>query len=694
MDKFANITHEPLKLCRENPIVVNIDAAPITITDRSKIRYYLELFVPASFLSEKYEKVETYTATEEPIYQSSDTSILPGAFVEIQQYLESLLFVSLPIFAQRDMAVCQGMASPFYTNWIVQNNGVVVSSKRSDTAYAYNGGIAMRDYSAYKDTFFTEFIGGSRRFLTYQSNNKKVLPNSQEFLYFLTNFSPLPTELNLRVQIYYADGTTEIFTAKSLQSITAFSVYCLPVGPTELGLDQLEKSVLSYEVWLNNENNQALSEPRNYILDTKYHKNVKQIMFSGSLGNFDTLTFIGKNAENFKVQKQMSERYSGFDYLPNFSEKVVSKITGEREITVNTGWISKNQGEYLAELLLSREIYLLTDRAFLPITLTNDSYITSDTDEYLVGREFIFSYTNPERMYSNLPISPKMVFQVTAWRAYVYGACLLDANGIRTGYQSVEMIEKYYTKSNVSVRPQVVKKNIPEREGYTEPVKTDACSVTPYYSAKIEKQGSYIRTTCTVGFGGGKATIVIPAKKYGSEISQADADAKAESEFKRTDTQAYADANGICVSSPEFYQVAVADGKFNYRFADETIKKEMKNVFAGGPGSENKNKTMLVYGNGWFIQDNTNPNSILYPEFSNDMALPIDSGTNYRVYVNGYNIPIRLRVWVDGKLIHDHIITASDFKALNYQYQFYMNRANGFMPFPNKAMVYALVTNP
>lgn len=255
------------------------------------------------------------------------------------------------------------------------------------------------------------------------------------------------------------------------------------------------------------------------------------------------------------------------------------------------------------------------------------------------------------------------------------------------------MLEKYYLNNNQSVRPQVIKRNIAGTEGYIDSIQSSACDATPFLNTQILRNGSYLRTNCGGGFGGGKAVITIPAGLYGSEISQSDADAKAESAFERTDTQVYADANGACLASPEFYQVIVPNGKWNYRFQDETTG-TTQNIFAGGPGSANSDNGLIAYGNAWFIQNNYNPNSLIFPQNSNDMVMPLDGLLNYRIYVNGFNVPKRLRVWIDGTLIHDYTISAAEFQASGSQYQFIMNYVNGFMPLPNKAMVYALVSNP
>jgi hypothetical protein len=460
----------------------------------------------------------------------------------------------------------------------------------------------------------------------------------------------------------YDDNTSEIITVQTFQGITSFTVYSIPVGPLALGLDKLAKVVTCYQVWIANQDCERLSEIRTYQLETKYRKNIRHILFSGSLGNFDTLTCVGKATVNFKVVRQTSERYTGFDYLPSFSEKVVSQATGEREIVINTGWINKTQADYLIELLLSRDIFITTDREFLPLTLTNDSYTVSDTDEYLVSRQFIFSYTNSEKNYSKLPIAPPKVQQPTGWRAYIFGSCLLDANGKRIGRQGVSMLEKYYLSSGQSVRPQVVKRNIPGTEGYIDSIPTNACNVTPFLNTTITREGSYNRSNCSTGFGGGTATITIAAGLYGSELNQADADAKAEAAFARTDTQAYADANGVCLSAPQYYSVAgIPVGKWNYRISPNAVN--TNDAISGGRAAYTGAQSDTYFGNHWSMGgrvDNVN----IFPAGSNNLTLPCDpaNAQPYFVQITGWNTQKIVTIYVNGTVVVTQTITPANFQ--------------------------------
>jgi hypothetical protein len=72
--------------------------------------------------------------------------------------------------------------------------------------------------------------------------------------------------------------------------------------------------------------------------------------------------------------------------------------------------------------------------------------------------------------------------------------------------------------------------------------KRSGCPTT-YYNKLISEE--FKKSNCSIGYVGSDVVYAIPAQRYSSTISQADADAKAENELL-VNGQAFADANGIC----------------------------------------------------------------------------------------------------------------------------------------------------
>lgn len=694
MDILAKITHEPLRFSR-NPLEINIDAMDPSLSSRVGIRYYLAIYIPQYYQSNNYQVLGTQEASEEPPTAIGDATIYPGATFSIEELLDGLLEYKRPSFGQKTISVCTAQTVNFYAKYTRKKN-LVEQIGYTPSQWAIKSAINERYFEEWKESFWTKYIGGlNRRFLTFQKNNKKVTPNQAEYLYFLTNFSPLPVQLRLRLVLKFEDGTqSDIQTVMTIQGVTAFTVYCIPVGPEVFNLSQNAAVIVGYEVWLSDQNNRRLSEGRSYEIDTTYYRNVKYLMYNNALGGYDTIMLTGQAKESMTANRQTFERQTGFNHAPTFAERIVNRVTGERQITINTGWLSKDNFLACEDLLFATDILLVTDREYIPLLNNNSTLDYVADDEKMIGRELVFSYANRERSSSPLPVAPALQSRPTAWRPYSFGGCQLDANGIRNGKQSVAMLEKYYVDNNTAVKPAVIKANTADTEGYLPPQITGSCAAvtTPFRSVAISRVGSFYRNNCAAGFSGSKTLVLVPAQSYGSEISQADADAKAEARWQLLDNQDYANdaANGAtCSAVPELYTVpGVPAGKFNYRWLDKK-NRNANAMIQGGPGSTNGDNTALAYGNSWPIAQNTNLYSIIYPQNSNDILLPINPGTNYTIFVIGFNFAKSCKVFYDGVLKIDLVIQPSDFQAFGGSYQVLLTGAN--IPVPSGAFVYCVI---
>lgn len=546
MDYLAPVSHQKLVMTR-NPIVVIVDPVVLSAEEsRVDLRYYLELYVQKSFQSSQFVPLPMQEASEKPIPVGFTSS--PGAFFEVQARLDDELKATPPVYGDQSISICPDLTRQYYYTTQRWNGDEQLDTESTTTMWAIRAQIAMRHYSMYKDNFFTKVIGPTGKFLTWQPDGKFVRVDQPERLYFLTNFTPSPKQLQLRVRVLYIDGSRETFTAMQADNITPMTVYCLPVGFSELGLGSKVLAVLSYEVWLSNEDTLQVSEVRTFRVDRRAYESVRYLVFQNSLGGYDTLRCVGSPSESVVVQRQIVERFTDYDYLPTVSDVLINSVTSERQITLNVGnWLNAAYREYLEELLISEEFYIVDNEEFIPLTPTFNNILTQSVAEWPIERTLSFSYSNPIGGYSQLPkIVP--ISRPTSWRQYSV-SCELNANGIRTGNQLVNELVKYYLDTGANVKPLVTKANITGTEGYIPPWPTGACesATTPFFNVAISGPSSLRKQDCLDGKVGQGWTMVIPAGAYGSELSQADADAKAHAAFSALDTQANANLYGSCI---------------------------------------------------------------------------------------------------------------------------------------------------
>lgn len=651
IDELVECNPINLDLAR-NKIVVNVLAYdPVNVVNRTGLEYYLEVWVPVSYNANTFKLLGTLEAREEPKHVSGTVEYYPGAFFEISSLLDAMLETTKPAFRQSQISVCKDMVTPYYCVVKILNNGVLVDTYTSPSRYAIKSGISETDFEFFQNNFFSTYIGSSGKFLSYKTTTNLVLQAGKtEFLYFLTNYDVSITTLKLKVVCQLADGSETINIQQILEGVLPMNVYCIP-------LKIEDSNVLSCSVWLLNQNDLRISEVVSYKIEQRYRRFAKRILFENSLGVFDTFTFFGQSAENLSFSRQVGEQFVGYDYLAEASESVIRSTKATRKLSIAIEWAYKNVAEYLTDLFFSKKCYLETDRSYLPLLPISDGYIPSDDSEEWAGRQIEFLFGKEETNYSNLPTPTAIESRPTGWRP-LSTACELDANGKYNGMMKVVTIERIYLDDNSLVTPRQIKPNVVGEEGYIASIASASCAATntPFLSAAISRQGTFINMECGTNMTGGYATITIPAGTWGSLLSQADANAKAEADWQSKNTQAYANANGTCSNYPQNYAVAggVPANKFWVRLQTNSIS------ITSGSGISQASENLPRPGNMWFNQPQFQTNQTnVYPQNSWDVSFPSGTAYLFHLYLNNNNnTPRTWKYYINGVLIQT-LVTGS-----------------------------------
>ena len=170
---------------------------------------------------------------------------------------------------------------------------------------------------------------------------------------------------------------------------------------------------------------------------------------------------------------------------------------------------------------------------------------------------------------------------------------------------------------------------------------------TPFPNLEINREGAFIRTACTAGGTPGRATIIIPANKYGGERA-GDAQELAELEFRAIDTQSYADTNGACYPDPWSYAVAVPVNYAHFRWNTFRVKGAYTDSFIYLRDGSEQNKK----GNFWAVFLETPNAPDVYAPGTNDIDIPTNLA-NAHVWVFGQYIGSgagSVKIYINGTL--------------------------------------------
>lgn len=605
---------------------ITAGADPALFPDRAALRYYLDVEVPEYPQATTFKKLIRLEGREKPVKISDGAEIYEGCTFRIETLLAGQLTLSAPEKGQSNLSIIASLTSPYQLREIVEP---AVENRLLTSRTAMRCGLALRDFISYEHRFFSRYQPKNMQFLTWQPNRKLVGPNQEEYLYFLMNLSPLPTKINLRVQITYANGTRNVATKKTISGASAFQVVCAPVGPVSLGLTA--GNIVKYEVWLADENLLRFTEVRSFEIDRRKHRFQRFILFANSFGGFDTMRLLGKSTEESDVSKQTAvkerEATQGLDY----SELAIISVKENSGIQVSTGLFERDQDTYLSylrELMLSECILEDTAYGYEALNLITSNIAYRDEAAGLMERTFQFRRTYSDINFSRLSPVDSLPARTTAWRG-VGNVYLLDAYGKRTGMVKAAALRKYYTDNGSDVVPLTQKANVEGDKDYKVPTPdpTVLKGSTPYPNTVIARKGTFIKADCAPGEDGMEAMITVTAGTYGGEKAGI-SDALAEAEWNRLNTQDYANQNGTCAIAQN-YAWNVPAAHFHYR----TNMPDKLGVFQID-GSN-------VKGNIQALQGRTG--AFIFPVGSNDLDFPLEIGWYYDVYgPNGQSIKIEV----------------------------------------------------
>ena len=615
-------------------------ADPDTYPDRAGLRYYLDIEVPEYSQSSTFEQLIRMEGREKPPIISAGAEIYEGCTFRLETLIAGQLTLSKPEKGQSRLSVIASLTSPYLLREIITPE---IRDELLPIRVAMRAGLALRDFVVYEHRFFSRYQAQKMQFLTWQPAVKTISPRQEEYLYFLINMSPLPTEINLRVRITYSDAPREVVTKKTIQGLISYQVVCAPVGVAALGLTA--SNIIKYEVWLADENQERFTEVRTFVIDASKRRFERFVLFANSLGGFDTLRLLGKSQEETDIAKSTAvkerETGKGLDY----SELQIIAVKENSGMQVSTGFFESDQElyvNYLRELFLSECILEDTDFGYEALNLITDNLAYKEDNPGLMERSFQFRRTYSDTNFSRLnPVAPAPA-RPTSWRGKgnIY---LLDAYGKRTGLVKAAILRKYYLDTGLDFIPLTQKANVEGDQAYLFPSPdiSVVAGETPFPSAIITRIGTYTRNNCGPGEEGSKVIITIAMAMFGGEKA-GDSDILAEAEWSRLNTQQYANLNGSCEIAQNYIWPVTA-GHFHYR-SNMPTRVALWHIYSGAsPDKGNSQALQSISG------------TYIFPVGSNDLDFPVEIG--YYFGFQGFaGESIRCDVYNNGVLKRSNII--------------------------------------
>lgn len=305
--------------------------------------------------------VDVWKTLEPALYAENSPSMKFRFFVEKLLKRNRLLTPSKPDVLQKNITELQNYVAKVRLAY--RTSPVVYSS----VVNVIGGGSS--------NALILDEIATKKRFLTHQPNKKVVDMQQMDWLYWLhdsANYATNITTLSVVYDIVYDDGTSAVLRGKSTIVSNAITVFCVPTGYWAVAeKEENDKSIVSWGVSLVDNNNNTVSEKRQYVLAPQQDLPAKYLVFRNSLNVFDGVRFDGSFAENFETTSQVA--------VDGNNETFEFDNEGYKAIKINTGRLGRGWISYLKEIMLSEEVYLKEGNDYVKVVKVNKNIGGIDT---------------------------------------------------------------------------------------------------------------------------------------------------------------------------------------------------------------------------------------------------------------------------------------------------------------------------
>ena len=221
------LTFLPLQFAR-NIIDYTTPAADLGLESRLGLSYVLELQVPIYWGSSAWASLRTFQGREKPTYNVLGTLIQEGARFALNRgrhgIIDSLLEATKPERKQANIrAILTQTIKYQLQTQVVGGVPALDITSSAGPFWAIKAGLSNQDFANHANTYWSDFQAKNRKFLTWRPQLQKVSAGQEEYLYFPLNFSPIPTEVRLRVRFRnYGEEPTAADTVLTLQNATMY----------------------------------------------------------------------------------------------------------------------------------------------------------------------------------------------------------------------------------------------------------------------------------------------------------------------------------------------------------------------------------------------------------------------------------------------------------------------------------------
>ena len=330
---------------------------------------------------------------EDFLYVNTDNKVFP----DLSEYLLDLLKSSFT-YPYNGVLVneVEDAILKYYMRYGEYHDGDVQKMYNSsdNMLYAIAGKLKQidSDFLLAEETDYYSYVDNALRFLTWAPLEKITHLTVPERLYFLIT----ETNCKLMLKAHYTDSYTE----NEVQTITqdAYTIIEILCGVPELFVGADVSELQSYEVWIADSDDVAVSELRRFIIDHSTYLNTRTLIFKNSFGMFDMLHCTGDLTISDNVKREVMEVLTDDAF-----RKRIQLAENEVSYLLNSGWLDDVEHKlWLEDLQLSRDANLILGDYLLPLTMKTGKITRQKDRDHNYSLKITFSPDYSDEAYSSI----------------------------------------------------------------------------------------------------------------------------------------------------------------------------------------------------------------------------------------------------------------------------------------------------
>ena len=313
--------------------------------------------------------------------------------------LNRIINSTLTDLAQANTSSVTYYAVDFYYQYFTTNAFITSSHLKSDTYKALDG------YGVFQEPIGQNITSASVHWplMTSGPVTQSALITNEGYsgVYTGTAGGVVPTKIVYTSNIGNGNYNVSSSTASTGQ------IYQYPIGPAEAGFPITGSGVDYYTIQAYSGSTALGTSIKYNIVCNEKYPNVR-VKFKNRFGQFDWINFNMVSRQSFETERKTYQPQLGswesstFSYN-NYDTATQAYIVDSKQmLSVNTNWLSEDYNDILKQLLVSDEIYWITDEvsgALKPLTIvTQNILFKTGVVDKLIQYQFDFQLGQPYKL--------------------------------------------------------------------------------------------------------------------------------------------------------------------------------------------------------------------------------------------------------------------------------------------------------